>query len=171
MTLISRRFVRAVAVAAILGLGLPAAAFAADSGSHIVVQNPWARASAAMSGNGAAFMTITNDGTAPDRLVSAASPVCEMAELHTHLMEGGVMKMRQIDGVDVDPGTPTVLQPGGLHIMLMQLKTPLKEGGSFPVTLTFAKAGAVTVDVKVLSPGAMGMKGDMPGMPGMPMGH
>ena len=165
MSVISRHGARAFALAAAFALTLPVAAFAADAGkSSIVVQHPWARASAGMAANGAAYMTITNDGSAADRLVSASSPVCGMAQLHTHLMKGGVMEMRQIAGVDVDPGAPTVLKPGGLHIMLMKLNKPLKEGETFPVTLTFQKAGAVTVQVAVGSPGAMDM-------PGMKMGH
>ncbi len=168
MSFISRHAGRAFALAATLALALPAAALAADAGtSHIVVQQPWARASAGMAANGAAYMTITDDGTAPDRLVSASSPVCAMAQLHTHLMKDGVMEMRPVEAIDVVPGTPTVLKPGGLHVMLMKLKQPLKQGETFPVTLTFQKAGAVTVEVKVGSAGAM----DMPGMQGMPMGH
>lgn len=168
MSFISRHGARAFALAAAIALALPAAASAGESGtSHIVVQQPWARASAGMAANGAAYMTITNDGAKPDRLVAASSPVCAMAQLHTHLMKNGVMEMRPVAGIDVDPGTPTVLRPGGLHIMLMHLKQPLKQGQSFPVTLTFEKAGAITVQVAVGSPAAM----DMPAMPGMPMAH
>ena len=125
---------------------------------------PWARASAGMAANGAAYMTITDDGAQPDRLVAASSPVCATAQLHTHMMKDGVMEMRPIAGIDVNPGTAVRLQPGGLHVMLMQLKKPLKQGQTFPLTLTFEKAGAVTVEVAVGAPGAM----DMPGMKAEP---
>ena len=165
MSLISRHGARAFALATAFALALPAAALAAEAGtSHIVVEHPWARASAGMAANGAAYMTITEEGSGADRLVAASSPVCAMAQLHVHLMHNGVMEMRPVSAINVDAGSPTVLQPGGLHIMLMQLKKPLKQGETFPMTLTFQKAGAITVQVSVESAGAMDM-------PGMKMGH
>jgi copper(I)-binding protein len=98
-----------------------------------------------------------------------------MAMLHESIVENGVAKMRMLDGVALQPGTPLTLKPGGMHIMLTELKAPLRVGGSFPLTLTFAKAPPVTVTVKVLQPGAAGPakaesgmgKMDMKDMPGM----
>lgn len=149
------------ALAAGLTLSLSAHAGEIKKGD-LVVESPWARASAASARNGAAFMTIGNNGKDADRLVGAVTPVSEVAELHTHLMEDGVMRMRRIQGIDVDPGAPAVLKPGSLHIMLINLKQPLKEGQKFPITLTFQKAGEMVVEATVATPGAM--------MP-MPMGH
>lgn len=138
-------------LAALCALVLSAPAFAGD----IAVSSPWARASAPNAPNGACYLEITNTGHEPDRLVSAASPAAAKVELHTHLMDNGVMKMRPVEAFEIAPGEPQVLRPGGNHIMLMGLTGPLKPGTSFPMTLTFAKAGAVTVDVPVQEAGAM----------------
>ena len=115
----------------------------------ISIDHPWARASMGMAKAGAAYMVLTNDGSAPDRLVSASAEVSETVELHTHLMEDGVMRMRQVQAIEVAPGAPSVLEPGGLHVMLIGLKEPLTAGESFPMTLTFEQAGEITVEVAV----------------------
>ena len=77
---------------------------------------PWSRPLPAVSANGAAYMTLVNKGTAPDRLLSVSTPAARKAEIHTHMMEGGMMKMRPMDHVDIVPGEPSVLQPGGMHV-------------------------------------------------------
>ena len=136
-------------------LALPAAAQHTQHGAGIEVTQPWARATAGQAANGAAYFTIANHGASADRLLSAASPVARMVELHTHLMDNGAMRMRQVQAIEVDPGTPTVLQPSGLHVMLIGLVLPLREGESFPLTLRFANAGERTVQVQVMGPGAM----------------
>jgi len=133
------------------GLLLTGMAHAAD----VTVTNAFSRASAPTAKAGAAFLTL-NVSTGTDKLVSASSPVADKAELHTHLMENGIARMRPVDGgIDVVAGTPTELKPGGLHIMLIGLKAPLTQGESFPLSLTFEKAGTVTVTVPVQGPGAM----------------
>lgn len=116
------------------------------------IDHPWARASVAA--NGAAYMIISTSGPEPDELVAAASPVAGKVELHTHLMEGDVMRMRPVKAIEVNVGEPAVLRPGGLHIMLIGLEAPLQEGTKFPLTLRFAKAGEITVDVAVKAAGA-----------------
>lgn len=116
------------------------------------IERPWARPSAAK--NGAAYMSIVAKGKSDDRLTSAASPVAEKVELHTRVMEGDIMRMRPVDAIDVKPGQPAELKPGGLHVMLIGLKQPLQDGKSFPLTLTFQKAGTVTVEVSVSKQGA-----------------
>ena len=93
-------------------------------------------------------MTIETSG-GPDRLVAVASPLAGKVELHAHLHEGGVMKMREVEAIDVAPGKPAKLETGGLHIMIMDLKQPLKAGETIPLTLTFEKAGKVEVQVPV----------------------
>ncbi len=122
----------------------------------IVIAQPWARATPGPTPNGAAYLTLVNRGKTPDRLIAAASPVAKRARLHTHLMAGGIMKMRPVSAIDVAPQSPTVLQPSGLHIMLFGLKKPLNEGETFPLTLTFERAGQITLDVTVRSIGSDG---------------
>ena len=130
-------------------------AAAADTVGDITIKEPWARATVG-AGAGAAFLAIDNAGATPDRLVGASSPVSKTTELHTHIRDGEVMRMRQIDAIDVPAKATTTLQPGGLHIMFMQLAEPLAAGGSFPLTLRFAEAGEVTVTVQVKDVAAMG---------------
>jgi hypothetical protein len=122
----------------------------------ISISHPWARASAGKAKAGAAYITITNNGTHVDRLIKMATPVAKKASLHTHKVEGDIMRMRPVKAVEVNPGEPTVMKPGGLHVMLMGLKAPLKEGAAFPLTLTFEKAGAIEVRVMVMKVGSMG---------------
>jgi periplasmic copper chaperone A len=144
---------------------------AAGKAGDISISAPWSRATAPRAPNGAVFLTLSNAGGQVDRLVSAQSPVADKVELHTHIQDGDVMRMRQVDGIEVAPGAPTALQPGGLHIMLMGLKHPLTEGQSFPVTLAFKQAGNVTVPVTVQSAGASApAHGGMMGH-GAAMGH
>lgn len=138
-----------------LGLLFPAAAKDFTAGK-LTVSNPWARASAGRMKNGAAYLVLTNKGQKTDRLVEATTPVARKASLHESVMEGGVMKMRPVKPIVVGPGATVMLKPGGLHLMLMGLKAPLKEGEMFPLTLTFEKAGHVEVKVMVRKPGAMG---------------
>ena len=118
------------------------------------VSDAWARATPAKAENGVAYLTIRTP--TPDRLVSVSSPVAKKAELHTMEMAGMVMKMRPLAGLDIPAGQSVTLKPGGEHIMLMGLNGPLREGQSFPLTLTFAKAGAREVTVPVEKAGAAG---------------
>lgn len=138
-------------------IGAPARAHDYTLGD-LAIGHPWARVSAAT--NGAAYMTITTRGGA-DRLVAVSAPIAARAELHTHVMDGNVMRMRQVPAIAVQPGAPAALAPGGLHVMLFGLKEPLVEGLEFPLTLTFEKAGSITVEVGV-------QKGPAEGGHGMP---
>jgi copper(I)-binding protein len=134
-------------------LATPTLAFAQDPGPR--VEQAWARATPGGSAStGAAYATI--ETASPDKLVGASTPIAGRAELHEHVDQGGVMRMRSVDAVPVRPGTPTVLKPGGLHVMLMELKRPLKEGDSFPMSFVFEKAGVREVTVRVERAGAMG---------------
>jgi hypothetical protein len=139
---------------AAVGLALPAAAHDFTLGD-LTVSHPWARASAGRAKNGVAFMTLANNGQATDRLVKLSTPVAMKTSLHLSVMEGGLMHMRPVEAVEVTPGESTVLKPGGLHVMLMGLKAPLKKGKIFTLTLTFEKAGSVDVAVEVQGPGTM----------------
>jgi copper(I)-binding protein len=138
-----------------LALAAAAAPAAAHHDHRIEVVEPWARA--ALAGRtGAAYMTLVNPTDTPDRLLAAAADVAETVELHAHLHEGGVMRMRPVAAIEVHPGGPAVLAPGGLHIMLIGLRRDLKRGETIRLTLSFEKAGKVEVEVPVLAAGARG---------------
>ena len=147
---------RAIAFALVATLGMAAAAAAVEfTAGDITVGDPWSRATAGAAKNGVVYLTIVNRGSTADRLVAASAPVAGMASLHESAMEGGVMKMRPVRAVAVGPGETVVLRPGGLHIMLMNLKRPLREGEMFPVDLTFEETGTIRVQVMVGKAGAM----------------
>ncbi|MSP88933.1 MAG: copper chaperone PCu(A)C [Alphaproteobacteria bacterium] len=118
------------------------------------VEQAWARASAGQARTGAAYMTLVNHGQAADRLVKVTGTVADKVELHTHVMDGDVMRMRLIATIEVSPGEPSVLKPGGLHVMLIGLKAPLKAGESFALDLIFEKAGTIPVKVAIGAVGA-----------------
>ncbi len=103
---------------------------------------------------GAVFLTIDNAGEA-DRLVAASSPLTDRVELHTHLIEDGIMKMRQIEAIDVAANSKTELKSGGHHIMLFGVETLPEKGSMVPLSLTFEKAGTVDITAMVGEPGAM----------------
>lgn len=152
---------RLIALAKLLLLATAAGALAQTS--TIQADHVWARATPGGAKTAAVYMTLVNKGTADDRLLSVSTPVAGVAELHTSTMENGVTRMRPVEALDVKPGTPTVLKPGGYHVMLMDLKGPLVAGQSFAVSLTFEKAGRIDVAAVVEKAGAMG-PGAMPGM-------
>tara|TARA_R110000868_G_scaffold356838_1_gene618297 strand:+ start:497 stop:1000 length:504 start_codon:yes stop_codon:yes gene_type:complete len=120
----------------------------------ITVTGAWARPTIAKMRISAAYFQAAITG-GEDRLIAVKTSAAEKAELHQHIMENGVAKMRPVDGVAVTPGQPAVFQPGGYHVMIMGLKGPLNEGDTFPLTLTFEKAGDVAVDVMVMKKAAM----------------
>jgi copper(I)-binding protein len=152
---------RSIALAALLVLA--SVAGAAAQTPSIEADHVWARATPGGAKTAAIYMTLVNKGSADDRLVSVSTPVAGVAELHTSTTENGMMRMRPVEALDVTPGTPAVLKPGGYHVMLMELKGPLVTGQSFAVSLTFEKAGRIDVTATVEKAGAMG-PGAMPGM-------
>lgn len=105
------------------------------------------------------FVTIANAGDADDRLVAASSDIAGVMQVHTMAMDGDVMVMRELaDGLPLPAGETVVLQPGGLHIMFMQLNSPLMAGETVPVTLTFENAGEVAVVLPIRNKMAGGMQ-------------
>lgn len=122
-------------------------------GPVVAVEKPWARATAGQAANGAVYLTLVGQENG-DRLVSAASPVAEMVELHTHIEEDGIMRMRPVGSIAVPARGTAELKPGGLHIMLIGLKAPLKEGRRFPLTLIFERAGRIEAEIPVVAAGA-----------------
>jgi hypothetical protein len=114
------------------------------------LEQPVARPTRPGQPGAAAYVTIDNRGNTPDRLLSASTPAAGKTEIHTMTMSGGVMKMREAGEILIAPGTSIIMQPGdGYHIMLLDLKQPLKAGDQFPLTLNFEKAGKVKVSVEV----------------------
>ncbi|MGJ5178941.1 copper chaperone PCu(A)C [Bradyrhizobium oligotrophicum] len=147
-----------------LALLLPVSpgAFAADvkAGDLVIVQ-PWSRATPGGAKTGAGYLTIENKGAAPDRLVAVSAEIAGRAEIHEMAVTNGVMTMRPLDkGLVIDPGKTVALAPGGYHLMLMDLKSPLKQGDKLPVTLEFEKAGKVAVTLEVQPVGAKGPGGE-----------
>jgi len=136
----------------------------------LVLDHAWARATPGGAKVGGGYLTIENKGTIPDKLIGGSSPVAGKVEVHEMAMNNGVMTMRPVkDGLSIPPGQSVTLAPGGYHIMMTELKGPLKKGGKVPVTLAFEKAGEVKVTFDIQGIGATGpapgqMNHAMPGM-------
>ena len=116
----------------------------ADGGVEIT--DAWARATPGGAENGAAYLTLMSP--TGDRLTGVTSPAAAKAQLHEMTNDGGVMKMRDVTAIDLPPGKPVTLKPGGLHVMMMGLTHPLQPGQSVPLTLHFDKAGAREVSCR-----------------------
>jgi copper(I)-binding protein len=131
-------------------------AAAADfSVGSIQIGNPWTRVTPKGADIAGAYMTLSNKGTAPDRLIGGSSPVAGRFEVHHMTVEDGVMKMRPVDGgLEVKPGATVELKPGSFHIMLTGLKQPLEKGQKVKGTLVFEKAGTVEIEYAVEALGA-----------------
>ena len=117
--------------------------------AQIQIERPWARATAPGAKVAGGYMVIRNAGAAADRLVSASSPASARVELHVHLNEGGVMKMREVPGYEVPAKGSFELKPGGAHLMFVEIKRPFKEGEKLPVTLKFEKGGEIKAEFHV----------------------
>ena len=142
---LARGLVAGTVAALIAGAALAAA-------RPLAIEDPWARPTPPAARTGAGYLTVRSAGPA-DRLVGAASPVAERVEVHEMSMDGGIMRMRPLpEGVAVPAGGAVTLRPGGVHLMFMGLKAPLKEGETVPVTLRFQRAGEVAVGLKVRQP-------------------
>lgn len=159
----SRRSFGIAAATALLLAGAGAArahdtaAVAASQGDIQVVQ-PWTRA-AGQGATGAGYMVIRNAGAEPDRLVEGRAAVARSVELHAHIRDGDVMRMRPVEAIELPPGGEVKLEPGGFHLMLIGLAEPLRRGSHVPVTLVFERAGTVEVQLSVESAGARGPGG------------
>jgi len=131
--------------------------------ADIAVSDAWARATLGTATTGAVYVTITDNGS-PDRLTGFSTPVAGTAQLHEMKTVNGVMRMREVASIPLQTGKPVTLAPGGYHVMLTRLKQPLKEGDTFPLTLTFEHAAPITVQVKVAAAGGSMSMTNMPGM-------
>ena len=153
------RAYRSAYVFAFLALAVVSAAPAAAQQVKIgdlVLNDAWARATPGGAKVGGGYLIVENKGATSDKLIGGSSPVAGKVEVHEMAMHNGVMTMRTMkDGLSIPAGQSVTLAPGGYHIMLMDLKSPLKRGDKVPVTLTFEKAGDIKVVFEVQSIGAM----------------
>jgi periplasmic copper chaperone A len=143
-------------LAAILALVLLAPASAEDvKVGDLVITQAWTRATPNGAKIAGGYLTIENKGASPDRLIGGSGDIAGKIEVHEMAMNDGVMKMRPLDkGLVIEPGKTVKLAPGGFHLMMFDLKSPLKQGDKVPVTLDFEKAGKVAVSLDVQGVGA-----------------
>jgi copper(I)-binding protein len=132
----------------------PASAEEVKAGDLVITQ-AWSRATPGGAKIAGGYVTIENKGSAPDRLIGGAGDIAGKVEVHEMAMNNGVMTMRQLDkGLAIEPGKTVKFAPGGYHLMLMDLKGPLKQGDKVPLTLEFEKAGKVNLSLDVQGVGA-----------------
>ncbi|MBN9512381.1 MAG: copper chaperone PCu(A)C [Alphaproteobacteria bacterium] len=145
---------RWLVAAAIATFALPALAQDYKVGS-LEIGKPWTRATPPSAQSGGGFLTITNKGTTPDRLVAVRTTASNKAEIHEMKMDGNVMRMRELEkGLEIPPGATVELKPGSYHLMFMELKAPFAKDARIPATLVFEKAGSVDVELSVAAMGA-----------------
>ncbi len=138
----------------ILSMAVPAWA-------DVNIENAWTRATPPGAKIAAGYMTIRNTSGIADKLVAASSPAAAKVEPHVTIEEGGISKMRPVKGYDIPAKGAFELKPSGAHLMLMNLKAPLKAGQRVPLVLKFAHAGEVRTELEVKP---LGTRGGMPGM-------
>ena len=145
-----------LACAALLAVFLAAPVRAEEvKAGDLVITQAWSRATPGGAKIGGGYLTIENRGSAPDRLIGGSADVAGNVQIHEMTMNNGVMTMRALDkGLAIEPGKTVKLAPGGYHLMLMDLKSPLKQGDKLPVTLEFEKAGKVKLSLDVQGIGA-----------------
>lgn len=145
-----------VLILALTVLGIASSVATAQNGASVAVERPWARASIGTSRPAAAYLTLVNTGQAKVRLTGIETPVAERAEIHRTIKKGEVMRMEPVGNLELSSGERVVLEPGGMHLMLMDLRQSLDKGESFPLTLRFADGGTTEVTVPVMGPGVRG---------------
>jgi len=117
--------------------------------AQIEIENAWARATPPGAETAAGYMAIRNRSSSPDHLIRATSPLAARVEMHVHLHDGAVMRMRQVKSYDIPARGSLELKPGVAHLMFVDIKRPFKEGEQIPATLRFERAGEMTVTFTV----------------------
>ena len=159
----------APSLVALLLVLLPLAPARADD-QGLVIEKAWARATPKAQPTGAVYFIVRNKGLADDVLTGASSEAADKAELHESVLTGTMLQMKALSEVPVPAGKSVIFKQGGMHVMLMGLKTDLVKGEHFPITLTFKTAGPVTASVDIYGVREEGPMGPPPdGMGGMPM--
>jgi copper(I)-binding protein len=148
----------AIACVAVLTFCLAASARAEDvKVGDLVITQAWSRATPGGAKVGGGYLTIENKGSAPDRLIGGSTEAAGKLEVHEMAMTNGVMSMRPVEGgLVIAPGKTVKLAPSGYHLMILDLKGPLKQGDKLPVTLQFEKAGSVNLSLDIAGVGAQG---------------
>jgi copper(I)-binding protein len=129
--------------------------------ADVKIENAWARATPPGAKIAAGYLTIRNDSASAERLVSAGSPAAARVQTHVTKTEGGISRMREVKGYDIPANGTFELTPGGAHLMLVDIKAPLKAGERVPLVLRFQHAGEVKVELEVRPLGASGAMGGM----------
>ncbi len=150
-TFLNKRYVNTPGICFLALLTTLIVTRAVAQNTPLVIEKPWIPAMPEVAITGAAYMTIKNTGTKADQLREATSDAAERVELHTHSMEQGMMQMRPVEAIDLPAGGTVTLEPTGLHVMLINLKRPLKDGETVTLNLRFAEAGNLRIDVPVRS--------------------
>ena len=155
---IPTRILRLTLFGVMLGSLLAAPARADDvKAGDLVISQGWSRATPGGAKVGGGYLTIENKGSAPDRLIAVSGEIAGKIEIHEMAVKDGVMTMRPLDtGLAIAPGKTVKFAPGGFHLMMIDLKSPLKQGDKVSVTLEFEKAGKVTASLDVQGVGAPG---------------
>jgi copper(I)-binding protein len=152
------RMMKALLAALVAGLSLitaPASMAQPYGAGPIQIVNPWARATPKGATVAAGYLTLSNNGTSPDRLIGGSVEGGKRLEIHTMEMTQGVMRMRELKGgVEIKPGQTVELKPGSIHLMFVELTRPLQKGDRIKGTLVFERAGKVDVDYAVEAIGA-----------------
>ena len=131
---------------------------AAPAWAQVVIENPWSRATPPAAKIGVGYMTIRNQSPSADHLLSVRSAVAARVETHVTVRDGDISRMKEVKGYDIPPKGSFELKPGGAHLMLIDLKAPLKQGDVVPIVLSFQKAGEVKTELHV---GPLGGSGPM----------
>ena len=117
--------------------------------AQIKIENAWSRATPPGAKIAAGYLTIRNASKTADKLVAANSPAAEKVETHVTVKDGDIFRMREVKGYDIPAGGAFELKPGGAHLMLVNVRAPLKEGDKVPLTLRFERAGEVKTELNV----------------------
>lgn len=118
--------------------------------SNITITNEWARPILVAGRPGGAYFHIENTGSVADKLVSVTSPISPRLEIHEHTMKDGVMRMSEVDFLEIEAGGNVELKPGGYHIMIFETATKYAEGDQIELTLNFENAGSITKTFNVM---------------------
>jgi len=132
----------------LIALALPASAQNFQLGT-LLIGHPWSRPTSAGMPMGVAYLSITNNGKVVDALIAASTPAAARVEMHRTTIADGVARMRPVDSITIAPGSTARIEPGGMHLMLVDLKAPLHTGAHIPLELTFRNAGRITVQVDI----------------------
>ena len=132
--------------------------WAAPALSQVEVDDPWVRPTPPRAKLAAGYLAILNRAAQPDRLVGASSPAAARVEMHVHIKDGEILRMRQVKELRIPANGKFELRPAGAHLMFVDIRRPLREGEKVAVTLDFERAGKLTVEFRV-------------GQPSRPHGH